>query len=211
MSFLSATLVSAALLGVGPGVANSEHPAIQSPSPVERSVMVVSNQEVELTACQTTANSCGEVSVPCGASGCTIGNQGTTPAHWVAEEGSPGTGCVLVGCETNGGCQTHSGAYSGGHCQHGGGGWCPWGGDDDCEPSCWDRHLFNKCIGPGDFHPHYPYMPVNHGYYYFRPYNFEHVLRDAATAGQMGGDPRAPYSVEFLKGYFPPAPIEEVS
>ena len=95
--------------------------------------------------------------------------------------------------------------------RNGGHGWCPWGDDDDCDDCdlcCWDHHLINYCIGPGDFHPHYPYPPVCHGYYYFRPYNHEHVFRDAELAAGMGGDARAPYSVEFLKTRFPPAPIE---
>jgi hypothetical protein len=59
-------------------------------------------------------------------------------------------------------------------------------------------------------YPHYPYPPVYHGYYYFRPYNHEHVLRDSEIAAQMGGDPLAPYSVEFLKAKFPPAIIEPI-
>jgi hypothetical protein len=87
--------------------------------------------------------------------------------------------------------------------------WCPWcGHDDDCEESCCDRHIQTYCIGPGDFYPHYPYLPAYHGYYYFRPYNHMHVEEAAALVAQMGGDPRAPYSVEFLKRYFPPAPVE---
>jgi hypothetical protein len=59
-------------------------------------------------------------------------------------------------------------------------------------------------------YPHYPYPPAYHGYYYFRPYNHEHVLRDSEIAAQMGGDPLAPYSVEFLKAKFPPAIIEPI-
>lgn len=175
MSFLSVTIVSAALLGVGPNGVPSESPATESASSAERSVLVVSQEEVEPTSCDPVINPCS------------------------------------TGCESSNGCQTAY-ACDGDHCHSGRGWcrWCPWGHDDDCEPNCWNRHVINNCIGPGDFYPHYPYLPVNHGYYYFRPYNFEHVYRDAATAGQMGGDPRAPYSVQFLKRYFAPTPIEQV-
>ncbi|WP_166823884.1 hypothetical protein [Thalassoroseus pseudoceratinae] len=59
-----------------------------------------------------------------------------------------------------------------------------------------------NCVGPGDLYPHYAYYPKFHGYYYFRPYNYIHVERDAALAAAMGGDVRAPYSTEFLKPMF---------
>ncbi len=93
------------------------------------------------------------------------------------------------------------------HCQSGGHSWCPWCHSDngECEePCCFDRHLLTYCIGPGDLYPHYPYYPIQHGYYYFRPYNHMHVEEASALAAQMGGDPKAPYSVEFLYKYFPP-------
>jgi hypothetical protein len=41
--------------------------------------------------------------------------------------------------------------------------------------------------------PHYPYYPANHGYYYFRPYNFTHVPAQKEIALILGEDPAAPY------------------
>jgi hypothetical protein len=77
--------------------------------------------------------------------------------------------------------------------------------DDDC--CCWccecyDDYLMRNCVGPGDLYPHYAYCPAYHGYYYFRPYNYVHVLYDAASVTTMGGDPRAPYAKEFLRPIF---------
>lgn len=190
MSIVSATLLTAALLGVGPDGAISEHPTSEGPSSAEEAIQLLPNDEVEHASPHAISNSCQSSVVSCGASGCL-----TEP------------GAVFAGCQSNAVCNTQYGS----NCENGGGGWCHWGDDDDCEPCCWDRHLMNYCIGPGDFYPHYPYLPVNHGYYYFRPYNFEHVYRDAEAAARMGGDPRAPYSVEFLRCYFPPAPVEEVT
>lgn len=90
---------------------------------------------------------------------------------------------------------------------------------DDCDngccwlDECWNDHLMRNCVGPGDLYPHYAYYPKFHGYYYFRPYNYIHVERDAAIAASMGGDVRAPYSTEFLKplfeSYAATAPIPE--
>lgn len=131
---------------------------------------------------------------------------------WIAgsDECSPGIGCPDM-CGSSRGCVRPSCGCL--FCKVRRHDCCLWGDDEeecdaDCDLCCWDRHLIHYCIGPGDFHPHYPYPPACHGYYYFRPYNHEHVFRDAELAGQMGGDPRAPYSVEHLKGHFPPAPIE---
>ncbi len=78
----------------------------------------------------------------------------------------------------------------------------------DCNNYCWNSRLVTYCVGPGNLHPHYPYFPIYHGYYYFRPYNFTHVRPAAALAAQMGGDPKAPYSVAFLKPYFPIKTVE---
>ena len=46
----------------------------------------------------------------------------------------------------------------------------------------------------GDMPPHYAYPPANHGYYYFRPYNYISILDHQQRALSMGGDPRAPYA-----------------
>jgi len=54
----------------------------------------------------------------------------------------------------------------------------------------------------GEMYPHYPYTPVYHGYYYFRPYNYSNILRQKGEVVALGGDPKAPYSHKmFIKIY----------
>ncbi|MES2789306.1 MAG: hypothetical protein V4719_06770 [Planctomycetota bacterium] len=45
-----------------------------------------------------------------------------------------------------------------------------------------------------DMYQHFPYIPDNHGYYYFRPYNYTAVWQHQQWIAQIGGDPRNPYS-----------------
>ena len=217
MPFLTATLLGAALLGTGPVFP----PADQTPETVEsvsdevellaQETLDTEGEEIQPTLNEEPAPEGKQCVIPCGAMAsmpasangveATEGDVVGTGGVW---EESPVVTNEMRAAMSPGYCQNAD------YCESGetGHGWCPWGDDDDCEPCCWDRHLINYCIGPGDLHPHYPYCPVYHGYYYFRPYNFQHVFQDAQTAAQMGGDPRAPYSVEFLKPLFPPAPIE---
>lgn len=182
MSLLTATMIGAALLGADPQMASSG-PALTL---VNGHARVVSSEVIT-----------GE-SVPV--------TSGVVPAPPIAQEpaGVPVEAAAPYGQEpVYSSCPNSTYCPPEEHC------WCPWcHDDDDCEESCRDRHIQTYCIGPGDFYPHYPYLPMYHGYYYFRPYNHMHVEGDAVLAAQMGGDPRAPYSVEFLKKYFPPALIE---
>ncbi len=116
-------------------------------------------------------------------------------------QGCQSQACNSQGCQDRGLCLFGKRSNRCQQCEH-----CE--DCEDCEPNCWDRHLMNYCMGPGDLHGHYPYYPEYHGYYYFRPYNYEHVLQASAFAAQIGGDPTAPYSVEFLKDAFPLASPE---
>ncbi len=50
----------------------------------------------------------------------------------------------------------------------------------------------------GDMYQHYAYYPANHGYHYFRPYNYTNVLEHKATVGCLGGEPNHPYSVAMF-------------
>ncbi len=45
-----------------------------------------------------------------------------------------------------------------------------------------------------NMYQHYPYPPDNHGYYYFRPYNYTAVWEHQQWITTIGGDPRNPYS-----------------
>jgi hypothetical protein len=47
-------------------------------------------------------------------------------------------------------------------------------------------------------HPHYAYYPANHGYYYFRPYNYSHIDHHKQLAAAMGIEAIAPYSTEVF-------------
>lgn len=182
MSLLTATMIGAALLGADPEAASSG-PALMLPTGFARVVSseVITSESAPVTSDVVPAPIAQE---PVSAPAAVAAPYGQEPVY------SP--------------CPNYNYCPPDDNC------WCPWcdGHDDDCEESCRDRHIQTYCIGPGDFYPHYPYLPMYHGYYYFRPYNHMHVEGDAVLAAQMGGDPRAPYSVEFLKRYFPPAPVE---
>lgn len=45
-----------------------------------------------------------------------------------------------------------------------------------------------------NMYQHYPYFPANHGYYYFRPYNYPYVWKHQQSVANVGGDPRNPYT-----------------
>jgi hypothetical protein len=56
---------------------------------------------------------------------------------------------------------------------------------------------------------HYAYPPAYHGYYYFRPYNYAHVLRDRDVVLRLQGDPLAPYATEMFKDIYASGVYEE--
>lgn len=60
------------------------------------------------------------------------------------------------------------------------------GGGRGCKNCCKD----STC----NMYQHYPYRPDNHGYYYFRPYNYPHVWKHQQWVANVGGDPRNPYT-----------------
>uniref|UniRef100_A0A7C4LNI4 Uncharacterized protein n=1 Tax=Schlesneria paludicola TaxID=360056 RepID=A0A7C4LNI4_9PLAN len=70
------------------------------------------------------------------------------------------------------------------------------GGTDACDAK--KLFKYSTC----DLYPHYPYFPKDHGYYYFRPYNYIHVLTHQQTVVKLGGDPRNPYSTQLLANLF---------
>jgi hypothetical protein len=47
---------------------------------------------------------------------------------------------------------------------------------------------------PNNLIQHMPYYPTGHGYYYFRPYNYQHVRYHQEQVTAWGGDPRNPMS-----------------
>lgn len=57
--------------------------------------------------------------------------------------------------------------------------------------------LFSTC----DMYPHFPYPPMFHGYYYFRPYNYDNILRQQQVVSMWGGNPQQPYSIKMFDQY----------
>ncbi len=80
-----------------------------------------------------------------------------------------------------------------GGCCDGNGCWddC-WGGK--CKKICWLK-FHSTC----DMIPHYAYFPENHGYYYFRPYNYIHF--DEARRTVPGRDPKFPFSTQIIDDF----------
>ena len=84
---------------------------------------------------------------------------------------------------------------------------------EPCAPACPTDDCFpplRPCHAPGDLHPHTPYVAQPKVYYYFRPYQWRHVLQQQESVMSYGGDPRHPYAnTEFLgiyEGLETPAP-----
>ena len=231
MSILSITFVGAALLGANPQAVTAQGTSeLAAQAPV---------QQANLCACTKTETTCTSTAINAGcqtagqtACGQNTGCQTAGQTACIQTAGCQNTGCQkgeAAGCLSgkNAGCENGTGRCGHGrscHCRRCGlCRWCPWlsravygdcDGDDcndDCDLHCWDRYILTYCVGPGDFYPHFPYPPVYHGYYYFRPYNFTHVVPDAAFAEQIGDDPRAPYNVAYARSFFPPAPIIDSS
>ena len=88
-----------------------------------------------------------------------------------------------------------------------------------CEPSC--EHFCNQrrrcCVSRWcqlhcldstcDMHPHYAYDPENHGYYYFRPYNWQHYAED--TSRMLGMGYAAPYSENGFRELKPATLVQQ--
>ncbi|MEO8496697.1 MAG: hypothetical protein ABI614_16635 [Planctomycetota bacterium] len=67
---------------------------------------------------------------------------------------------------------------------------CSDGGGSSC--GCEGGHgggYHGSCSMP----PHYMYFPQSHENYYFRPYNYQTILRQQQSVGRYGGDRRNPY------------------
>jgi len=60
--------------------------------------------------------------------------------------------------------------------------------------ACWTCGPLGVLHSTCDMPLHFAYYPAHHGYYYFRPYNYTHVLADQAIAPTLGGDWRMPYA-----------------
>ena len=63
-----------------------------------------------------------------------------------------------------------------------------------CLKHCLQTHFLDSTC---DMYQHYPYFPENHGYYYFRPYNWEHYSQD--TPRLLGLGYAAPYAEDGFR------------
>ena len=101
------------------------------------------------------------------------------------------------GISVGGTCPTCPSSYSHmGNCPNSGN--CPQSGScPSCQSSCslgWCMKTGFCCLdNPCQMPPHYPYAPVNHGNYYFAPYNYTKLLQQKAYAQMQNQDPRQPY------------------
>lgn len=74
---------------------------------------------------------------------------------------------------------------------------CQDGVDDWCKRHCWEW-----CHSTCDMPLHVPYYPKFHGYYYFLPYNYNHVLEHKQIVPMWNMDAFAPYETTgFMKWY----------
>jgi len=60
------------------------------------------------------------------------------------------------------------------------------------------KHWWKVCRSTCDMPQHLPYYPACHGYYYFLPYNYCHVLQHKQLAPLLGAEPIAPYETREL-------------
>lgn len=76
------------------------------------------------------------------------------------------------------------------------------------------KYYWSKFHGPCrstcDMPPHFPYYPQYHGYYYFRPYNWEHVWMHQALAPMLGESPYTPYATTAFQPIYAELPPEEL-
>lgn len=106
-------------------------------------------------------------------------------------------GPIPGGISFGGTCPTCPSSYSHmGNCPHSG--TCPQSGScPSCQSSCslgWCMKTGLCCLdNPCQMPPHYAYAPVNHGNYYFAPYNYTTLLKQKAYAQMQNLDPRYPY------------------
>lgn len=97
---------------------------------------------------------------------------------------------------------------------------CDHGGfvcDPCCEDSCYCHRCCRGCLSNWckwhwmdstcDMYPHYAYYPENHGYYYYRPYNWEHYGQD--TPRMLGLGYAAPYSEDGFRELKPTAVVQQ--
>lgn len=125
------------------------------------------------------------------------------PAEFV-----PPGGCV----NASGACGPH-GWQGDGSVVYADGGWCEaaWACNDRTfKEEC--KYYWSKwhapCRSTCDMPPHFAYYPQYHGYYYFRPYNWEHVWMHQTLAPMLGEAPHTPYATTAFEPIYAQLPPE---
>lgn len=85
-----------------------------------------------------------------------------------------------------------------------------WTGGEECGAECSDcgpdgclpKHRLCPHHSPGDMPPHEPYVAEPKLYYYFRPYNWHHIVEQQESVMSFGGDPRHPYANYEFRGIY---------
>lgn len=117
-------------------------------------------------------------------------------------DGWQASGCQC-GCQQNGGVCTCNGCN---HCNE-----CEECDDDECKDPRDGGFCHCYCRSTCDMPPHFAYYPKYHGYYYFLPYNYSHVLRDIEAVRALNGDPRMPYSTAMFAAVYSEGVYEEAA
>jgi hypothetical protein len=74
--------------------------------------------------------------------------------------------------------------------------------EDGCAKCGWhskDHYLYDWMFRSCNMPQRLPYHPPANGYYYFRPYNHQHIAQQQLAVTRYGGDPRNPYDNRLLK------------
>ncbi len=107
-------------------------------------------------------------------------------------------------------CNNCSSGYGGDYASYGGGmgggypGALPSGG---AYPG--DEPMFPYDSQMPWMHGHIQEIPAYHGFVYFRPYNYKHVLSQSQLAGGWGMSPTMPYSHQFWHRFQQPAAMNQ--
>lgn len=114
-----------------------------------------------------------------------------------ADSGCASGGCASGGCAADG-CASVCG--NGSCCEDSACRGCGrLGKCKTCSHSCAATLSGNGCCNVCNMPPHFLYYPVDHGYYYFRPYNYRHIMEHQEAVMSWGGDPRNPYSNKMFE------------
>lgn len=198
MTTWSILVITASLITADTGAEKPTGASRPSPQFATRLVARPISEILQTSYSEGTACVAPESCVPPAARGCAA-PAACAPACAVPTCASPapamGGACYQpMDCNQVVGC----GSYDGCPCGCGMGSACECCESPSCCRRCCNRCRWSRIHTTGDMYPHFAYYPQDHGYYYFRPYNYMHVYEHRARVVSLGGDPRNPYSVAMF-------------